>query len=109
LANHFCECCGYECDWKQFPTAEHQKLFIKHYLTTFHEKSGSKKTVNDKEIDDLYKEVQAFILMSHLFWGIWALVQARHSVIDFDYLSYGLTRIKAYYEMKDNCLRFVKA
>lgn len=29
---------------------------------------------------------------SHFFWGIWALVQAKYSDIDFDYLAYAAIR-----------------
>jgi hypothetical protein len=31
-------------------------------------------------------EANAFALASHQYWGVWALIQARYSPIDFDYL-----------------------
>jgi len=104
FANHFCECCGFECDWKLFPTEQHQKLFITHYLTKFYESKEKKKLkreIHKDEIDKLYQEIQPLILASHLFWGFWALVQSRYSVIEFDYMSYGSARLQAYNDMKD--------
>jgi len=35
IANHFCECCGFDCDWNQFPDERHQRNFIRAYLTTY--------------------------------------------------------------------------
>ena len=32
-------------------------------------------------------------LASHLFWGIWSIMQAKHSAADFDYLAYAKKRI----------------
>lgn len=35
LANHFCECCGFACDWDQFPNKESQFNFFRNYLRGF--------------------------------------------------------------------------
>lgn len=32
IANHFCECSGFDCDWRQFPDEDHQRNFIRTYL-----------------------------------------------------------------------------
>jgi hypothetical protein len=39
-----------------------------------------------QDVENLYVKVNKFALAAHLFWGLWALVQARHSDIDFDFL-----------------------
>ena len=39
-----------------------------------------------------------FVLLSHLFWGTWAILQASMSVIDFDFMSYAKKRISAYHK-----------
>jgi ethanolamine kinase len=45
----------------------------------------------DKEkLEALYVEVNQFALFAHLFWGIWALVQASVSDIDFNYMEYAV-------------------
>lgn len=37
-----------------------------------------------------------------LYWGIWALIQAQISEIDFDYASYAELRLKEYWDWKDS-------
>lgn len=55
------------------------------WLKTFlEEKTGGQ--VEEKEIEKLYVQVNKFSLLSNFFWGVWALVQAAHSTIDFDFL-----------------------
>lgn len=39
-------------------------------------------------------------LGSHLLWGTWGIVQAKHSTIDFDYLQYSQSRFDGYYHQK---------
>lgn len=31
--------------------------------------------------------------VTHLFWGVWAIIQAAHSALDFDYLTYLVHRL----------------
>lgn len=42
-----------------------------------------------------------FVLVSHLFWGSWAVIQAAHSLIDFDFLEYAQKRFEGYYYHKE--------
>lgn len=103
LANHFCECCGFECEWENFPTAEEQKRFGRAYLT-----AADGKTPTDEQVEALYTEVQPYIAASHFFWGIWALVQAKFSVVDFDYLGYGHERlVGGLAAFRDHCEAFL--
>ncbi|KAI5093937.1 ethanolamine kinase 1 isoform X1 [Silurus meridionalis] len=41
-----------------------------------------------------------FVLASHFFWGLWALIQAQYSTIDFDFLGYAVLRFNQYFKMK---------
>lgn len=43
-------------------------------------------------IKTLYTQVQHFSLAAHFYWGVWALVQADVSDIDFDYIGYARLR-----------------
>eukprot|EP00457_Paulinella_chromatophora_P009181 gb/GEZN01009237.1/.p1 GENE.gb/GEZN01009237.1/~~gb/GEZN01009237.1/.p1 ORF type:complete len:428 (-),score=32.20 gb/GEZN01009237.1/:43-1326(-) len=99
IANHFCECCGMECNWSLFPSEQLQKFFIQHYLF----KSGLE--CSGEAVDHFYTGVQPWILLAHLFWGIWAVIQASISLIDFDYLAYAKMRFQGYREMKHKCLK----
>eukprot|EP00741_Cyanophora_paradoxa_P020817 tig00021312_g20096.t1 len=52
------------------------------------------------ELDEMYREVTRWGLLAHVYWGVWAVVQARHSAIDFDYLSYAKLRLDEYRRQK---------
>jgi ethanolamine kinase len=45
----------------------------------------------------LFAEVDAFRGIPGFYWGVWALVQAGISQIDFDYASYAEVRLGEYW------------
>ncbi|KAF9981435.1 hypothetical protein BGZ75_007288 [Mortierella antarctica] len=47
-------------------------------------------------LDSMYKEVNKFALTSHIMWGLWGLIQATQSEIDFDYFEYSLQRLSEF-------------
>jgi ethanolamine kinase len=47
-----------------------------------------------------------FMLASHLMWGLWGIVQAGQSVIEFDYIGYALQRFDEYARWKRDVLRW---
>lgn len=60
-----------------------------------HEKGGGDGSggVSKAEIlDSMYKEVNKFALTSHIMWGLWGLIQASQSEINFDYFEYSMQR-----------------
>uniref|UniRef100_A0A673IBP7 ethanolamine kinase n=1 Tax=Sinocyclocheilus rhinocerous TaxID=307959 RepID=A0A673IBP7_9TELE len=56
--------------------------------------------VSNIEVEVLYVQVNRFALASHFFWGLWALIQAQYSTIDFDFLGYAVLRFSQYFKMK---------
>jgi len=44
----------------------------------------------------LYDAGNLFTLASHMFWGLWAVVQAGNSTIDFDFLDYAKQRFDCF-------------
>ena len=98
LANHFCECCGFECDWDKFPARSAQERFFRSYLAALN--GGRSESVSAAAVDAMYEEVNPWVLVPHLFWGIWAVVQAGFSVIDFDYVGYSELRLSGYRKFK---------
>ena len=109
IANHFCECCGFDCDWTQLPTPQQRLTFIRAYITSRHQLAGSMAAVDlDSEAAALECKVRAFFVLSHLWWGIWAIVQAKYSTIDFDYLHYSWLRKQGYLLMKEESHRLLK-
>ncbi|MCO5557616.1 hypothetical protein L7F22_011182 [Adiantum nelumboides] len=95
LGNHFAEYAGFECDYSLYPNKETQYHFFRHYLN-----ADNPNTVTEAELEQLYAEANFFCLASHLFWAVWAIVQAKYSSIDFDYLEYFFLRYKEFERRK---------
>ena len=79
IANHFCEYGGFACEWAKMPSEDGMLAFLNSY--------------NPDSSRDLLGKVKAFIPLAHLAWGLWALVQAEISEIDFDYVGYAEKRL----------------
>ncbi|KAJ3641303.1 hypothetical protein Zmor_027815 [Zophobas morio] len=96
IANHFLEFAGVEdADFSRYPSEELQRNWLCIYLEEFKGNFGA------EDIDRLLREVNRFVLVSHLFWGIWALIQTEHSYIDFDFLGYAAVRFEEYFTRKE--------
>jgi ethanolamine kinase len=95
FGNHFNEFAGFDCDYSLYPSASLQKAFFRSYL------AGSDEPADEAALDLLVAEANLYSLASHIYWGVWALVQARYSAIDFDYLSYSQLRWQQYYKTKE--------
>jgi len=123
LANHFNEYAGFgPIRWELLPTRERQETFIRDYLRSRlkflrerrlagereREREGSKEAEQGgggggggegdflqlkEAVQWLRNDVRMFFPASHLFWGLWAVVQGNSSDIDFDYESYASQRL----------------
>uniref|UniRef100_K3WVX8 ethanolamine kinase n=1 Tax=Globisporangium ultimum (strain ATCC 200006 / CBS 805.95 / DAOM BR144) TaxID=431595 RepID=K3WVX8_GLOUD len=99
FANHFCENCGFEFDLNLYPGLEQQFAFFKAYMSTTVPELLQTLEANKESkafFHALYDAVNRYALASHLFWGFWAIVQAGHSKIDFDFLEYAGKRFDAF-------------
>jgi len=59
-----------------------------HFMECYREALQREKhlqTATQEELDQLLKELRAFILASHFFWGLWSVCSASISTIPFDY------------------------
>ncbi|TKA72280.1 hypothetical protein B0A55_06186 [Friedmanniomyces simplex] len=103
IANHFAEWAGFECDHGAVPTKPQRLDFLRHYVGSFRYHS-----INDndtqaidvdlrKDVEQLHEQVDLF---RGFYWGIWALIQATISQIDFDYASYADLRLGEYWAWK---------
>ena len=103
IGNHFCEFSGF--DYTKitdcYPNKAAQYNFIESYIRLGRSPS---EFVTDDELDSLYREANEYALASHLFWGVWAVLQAKYSKVDFDYLLYARQRINAYFYYKRQLL-----
>lgn len=117
LANHFAEWGGFECDYSVLPTRPQRRAFVREYIQSYrrHAKSEARHVNGDgvehdsaleADVETLMAEVDAFRGIPGLYWGIWALVQAMISQIDFDYANYAPVRLREYFDWKaetDKC------
>ncbi|EPS66866.1 hypothetical protein M569_07911, partial [Genlisea aurea] len=98
IGNHFCEYAGYECDYGLYPNEDEQYLFFRNYLNP-----DNPTQVSDSELEALHVETNTFMLVAHLYWALWAVIQAKVSPIDFDYLGYFILRYNEYKRRKAQC------
>ncbi|XP_043240299.1 ethanolamine kinase 1-like isoform X1 [Amphibalanus amphitrite] len=105
IGNHFNEFAGTEdVDYSLFPDREFQLRWLRCYLATYlslkpgesPQPNGQTVEPTDLQVETLYVQANKFSLLSHFYWGVWALVQTRFSNIDFDYLEYAITRFSEY-------------
>ncbi|KAG1462983.1 hypothetical protein G6F46_003843 [Rhizopus delemar] len=94
IANHFCE-------WMyDYHSSEPAKMNHKSYPT--HKEQVRFLTAYDKHhVTELLREVELWKMACHLFWGLWGLVQASQSEIDFDYFGYSLERLSVFKQELD--------
>jgi ethanolamine kinase len=124
IANHFNEFAGGtekksgEPDYSLFPDESEQRLFISAYVSetlsrlfgTNHDVPNGhvdvmvhrEKDELESEIQSLLKQVHAFVLVNHLYWGLWAINQAATEGTEkFDYLAYAWHRLNRFGEEKE--------
>jgi ethanolamine kinase len=98
LANHFAEWGGFDCDYGVTPTRSTRRAFLREYLRSF---SGhANQPYKESELDELFEQVDKWRGVPGFYWGIWALIQAQISLIDFDYASYAEVRLGEYWAWK---------
>lgn len=101
IGNHFNEFSGVKnVDFSLYPSWELQFDWLTAYLESFKRCSGEESSVTKKEVKELYIKVCKFSLVAHFFWCLWALLQAKHSTIDFDFWGYATARFNYYFEKK---------
>ncbi|KAJ8396657.1 hypothetical protein AAFF_G00014950 [Aldrovandia affinis] len=110
IGNHFCEWMYdythenfpfFKASSENYPTKTQQLHYISSYLSEYDD--GFVNLSNEDQIklkEDMLVEVNRFALASHFFWGLWSIVQARISAIEFGYMEYAAARFEAYFEQK---------
>ncbi|KAF4549597.1 Choline/ethanolamine kinase-like protein [Elsinoe fawcettii] len=102
VANHFAEWGGFDCDYSAMPSKSQRREFIEHYVQSFrrYATQGEPSTPIAEDVDQFYAQVDLFRGVPGFYWGVWALIQAQISQIDFDYASYAEERLGEYYAWK---------
>lgn len=113
IGNHFCEYAGVDdADFARYPDRSYQLDWIRQYLRCRRRLAPADDRAtggDDEDVDEasalrLCAAANKYALCAHLFWGLWCLVQAQYSRIDFDYLSYGGQRFAEYFARRDEFL-----
>lgn len=104
IGNHFNEYAGYDCDYSLYPNKDEQYHFFRHYLDPTRPQE-----VSDKDLKVLFVETNVYMLASHLYWALWALIQAKMSPIDFDYLGYFFLRFNEYKKQRETSFSMAKS
>ncbi|XP_066108342.1 choline kinase alpha isoform X3 [Saccopteryx bilineata] len=110
IGNHFCEWMYdytyekypfFRANILKFPTKKQQLHFISSYLAAFPNEfenlSNEEKFIMKEE---MLVEINRFALASHFFWGLWSIIQAKISSIEFGYMEYAQARFDAYFDQK---------
>lgn len=95
-ANHWVEVSGFELDATLFPNSAQRREWVDAYLSAAGEACGVPADAAERDVfaDEFTRVAERFTVASHLFWGMWSLVQACVSEIDdFDFSSYAIRRL----------------
>lgn len=98
IANHFAEWGGFDCDYTALPTRHVRRCFLREYLRSL--TGYLNRAYKESELDDAFEQVDRFRGTPGFYWGIWALIQAQISSIDFDYAGYAEIRLAEYWAWK---------
>lgn len=110
IGNHFCEWVYdytheewpfYKARPTDYPTRGQQLHFIRHYLAEVQKGQIRSEEEQKKLEEDLLIEVNRYALASHFFWGLWSILQASMSTIEFGYLEYAQSRFQFYFQQKE--------
>ncbi|XP_033018766.1 choline/ethanolamine kinase [Lacerta agilis] len=113
IANHFCEWVYnyaydqwpfYKASPENYPSRHQQLHFIRCYLEEAAGKKGRPSPEEQERLEEeMLLEISRFAMASHFFWGLWSILQAKISTIEFGYLEYAQCRFEAYFQQKSLC------
>ncbi|XP_054845237.1 choline/ethanolamine kinase isoform X2 [Eublepharis macularius] len=113
IANHFCEWVYnyshdqwpfYKASPENYPSRHQQLHFVRSYLSEARGKSPPPSPEEQERMEaEMLLEISRFTLASHFFWGLWSILQAKISTIEFGYLEYAQCRFEAYFQQKALC------
>ncbi|KAL4225642.1 Ethanolamine kinase [Mactra antiquata] len=106
IGNHFAEYAGVDdLDFTRYPDKTYQLDWLRYYLEEKAKfKGNDPASITDKDVEICYVKSNKFALAAHLFWGLWGLVQAKNSLIDFGFLEYAQQKLDEYFARKEEFL-----
>lgn len=97
---------NYEFLPERFPNREHMLEFMSSYVREL-QPNASDAIVN-QQAESMVEETIPFIAVSHLFWGVWGLLQVELSPVGFGFADYGRDRLGLYFKNKHLLQNFAK-
>ena len=96
IGNHWCEYAGFDFEHglHHFPDHTSATMFLKAYVAA---RCPEVLQGLDEELfwEEGVRLCNGYALASHLLWGTWSMVQGAFSTVDFDFVQYGLQRLRA--------------
>ena len=89
------------------PSKYPSESFRRSWISTYLKKFNQNEEVDENELNLLISNVEKFSLASHFFWGIWSLIQAANSTIDFDFRGY-VNIIEKYFDLNQALCFLIK-
>lgn len=96
IGNFFCEAMGGTVDGYVDSTKYPDETFRTRFCTTYLEESGVEPT--EERVTSLVQEAEDYGLVSHMYWGFWALTQHASSTVDFPYLRFAENRFAEFFK-----------
>ena len=105
IGNFWCEWASdfgsdepHKLHFDRFPQLAEQRAFCTAYL-----RAGNKAAAppSPAAVKALCNEAKQWSVMSHAWWGLWGLVQAATSSIDFDFAEYSAQRFEQYWSARE--------
>ncbi|XP_064168040.1 choline kinase alpha isoform X2 [Anguilla rostrata] len=112
IGNHFCEWMYdythenfpfFKASPENYPTRAQQLHYIGAYLSEYDSGFEALSDADQARLkEDVMLEVNRFALASHFFWGLWSIIQARISAIEFGYMVNATGRFDAHSDERTN-------
>lgn len=100
IGNFFAEAMGGTEDGtvrpELYPSLKFRRRFCSVYLKSYYGYQPCK-----EQEDELVDKAERFGLLSHLYWGFWALVQSKQSIVDFPYVKFAKQRFDQFFEKSE--------
>jgi ethanolamine kinase len=95
VADHFGAYAGiHDPDYSIYPTREEQLRFLRIYFDA--------RGIKNFEEEKTLRILKQIAVLPHLWWFLWALVQANISSVDFNYSEYARIQLEMYLKLKSN-------
>ena len=113
IANHFNEYAGGTAEednstpnYERRPSKEQQIKFIESYVKEYNNSNETDTNATTVTVNDIFTEVNGFILANHLVWGLWGILQASSEGCEdgLDYIQYAKCRFDQYRSDKQRYL-----